>query len=143
MLGVIVFRAWMQPLPNPATNGPIPDNGWFSALMLGGLMAVPLAALSLPLFATGLGYLRRAMLNRRWRVAWVSAAMTAAAVEITFLGIFVGSSLPVPFGPQQNEWVMLVISAGFVVAGTAMVAVITTASREARPGVAVSPAPDA
>ena len=48
-LGVIVFRAWMQPLPNPATNGPIPNNGPFLALFFGTFMAAPLGALSIPL----------------------------------------------------------------------------------------------
>ncbi len=136
-LGVIVFRAWMQPLPNPATNGPIPNNGPFLALFFGTFMAAPLGALSIPLFVTGTEYLRRTMLTGGLRTAWTIVVRTAAAVEVIFLGIFVNSAFFGLIGPKQYEWVMLVTSAGFIGTGIAMAAVITAASRAARQRAAV------
>jgi hypothetical protein len=77
------------------------------------------------------------MLTGRWRTRWAIVVTTAAALEVMFLGIFVNSAFFGLVGPRQHEWVMLVMSAGFIVAGIAVAAVITAASRPARQRAAI------
>lgn len=140
VLGVVVFRAWRQPPPpsppfNPLTDGPLPATNpgfGFDVLFQAFYMAVPLGCVLLVAAAIGMAYLRSAMLARR-RIAWACAVSAAAAVEVTFIAIFID---PVPlFGQMvygRANWGLLGFSAAFVAAGAAMTMVITAAARDAR-----------
>jgi hypothetical protein len=141
-LALLVFRAWMQPVPafNP-NDGPIgPDDG-FSFLLGGALMAMPLVGLLAVLAVLASEYLKRAQAAGRTRTAWAGAVIAAIGADLAFLGTFTFSVPSFGMRLGQVDWGLVVLSAIFVVIGVAMIAVLTVASRGSRAGKPPRPVP--
>jgi hypothetical protein len=87
------------------------------------------ALCSVPLLLAGLIRLRRTW---RWAVAWASAAAAGLALEVMFVtGFGVPWVSPAYSGPAVLDWAYLAESAGFLLAGTAMVRVLAGATQAA------------
>ena len=141
-----VFGQSSQPEPNPATAspGPLPGGDLALVLMAAFALSVCLAACPFIAFATGLAYLRgEALSGWRWTTGWAAAAVGGVTVEALLVRAVVldllDSARPAVDQPRwapgqvQLDWGALALSAAFVVAGAAMVAVLGIAARSAGP----------
>jgi len=120
------------PVFSPATEGPIPPDSNLDALIQAFLMSVPMAGLWAAAAVSGFGYLRSALLPRRWPAAWACAVTAAAAAVVAFIaGFWDPVSLLGQSMLGHPRWRLLEFSAAFMLAGTLMVAVITASARAA------------
>jgi hypothetical protein len=129
----------------------IPDDwgaqapAWLGTLALFGklLLGLPWALLPVLLLFAGRAHLRQvAPTGEHWRALWVLGVTAAIALEaMVILGTGYRMPSPAYLGPGLVSPVALVESAGFLVLGAAMLAILAASDRPPRPAAMTSAPP--
>ena len=129
----------------------IPDDwgaqapAWLGTLAFFGtlLLGLPWALLPLLLLFAGRAHLRQvAPTGEHWRALWVLGVTAAIALEaMVILGTGYRMPSPAYLGPGLVSPVARVESAGFLVLGAAMLAILAASDRPARPAAMTSAPP--
>jgi hypothetical protein len=130
-----LFAVSTQPVTIP-DDPPVLGPPWLGgvAILLVFALAVPWALLPVPLLIVGIRRLRQVPpAGRRWCAAWVAAVSAAAGLEVLAVTRSAQPWVsPAYLGPAVVNWAALAESAGFLVAGLVMLAVLTAAQRTLR-----------
>jgi uncharacterized membrane protein YhaH (DUF805 family) len=130
-----LFAVSTQPVTIP-DDPPVLGPPWLSGagFLLVFVLAAPWALLPVPLLAVGVRRLRQVPpAGWRWCAAWVAAVSAAAGLEVLAVTRYAQPWVsPAYLGPAVVNWVALAESAGFLVAGLVMLAVLTAAQRSLR-----------
>lgn len=130
-----LFAVSTQPVTIPG-DPPVLGPPWLSgaAVLVVFVLAAPWALLPVPLLIVGVRRLRQVPpAGWRWCAAWVAAVAAAAGLEVLAVTRYAQPWVsPAYLGTAVVNWVALAESAGFLVAGLVMLAVLTAAQRSLR-----------